>query len=147
MSNPNAKHPGRSIHVFPSTLQSVGQAPHALAEEASTMLPTPNRYWRLFSDPGLAPPDPGLSPITPGLGPPVVTTGVPRSHPTGPNADRDDPGHCPLHLLTGPGTDAPTSPCPPADGAARSTPVEAVPRRTPRRSTPPASRGRDREPE
>ncbi|RZS22803.1 hypothetical protein BHM03_00055646 [Ensete ventricosum] len=73
-SNPNAEHPGGSTHVFPSTLQSVGQAPHAPAEEASTMLPTPNRYWRLFNDPGLAPPDPGLSPITPGLGPPVVTT-------------------------------------------------------------------------
>ncbi|RZS10621.1 hypothetical protein BHM03_00041861 [Ensete ventricosum] len=73
-SNPNAEHPGGSIHVFPSTLQPVGQAPHAPAEEASTMLPTPNRYWRLFNDPGLAPPDPGLSPITPGLGPPVVTT-------------------------------------------------------------------------
>ncbi|RZS28342.1 hypothetical protein BHM03_00061925 [Ensete ventricosum] len=38
------------------------------------MLPTPNHYWRLFNDPGLAPPDPELSPITPGLGPPVVTT-------------------------------------------------------------------------
>ncbi|RRT79818.1 hypothetical protein B296_00000510 [Ensete ventricosum] len=38
------------------------------------ILPTPNRYWRLFNDPGLAPPDPGLSPITPGLGPPTVTT-------------------------------------------------------------------------
>ncbi|RRT31259.1 hypothetical protein B296_00049413 [Ensete ventricosum] len=48
------------------------------------------------------------------------------------NVDRYDPGHCPLHPSTGPGTDAPTSPCPPADGAARSTPVEAIPRRTPR---------------
>ncbi|RZR97827.1 hypothetical protein BHM03_00027082 [Ensete ventricosum] len=38
------------------------------------MLPTPNCYWRLFNDPGLAPPNPGLSPITPGLGPPAVTT-------------------------------------------------------------------------
>ncbi|RWW77802.1 hypothetical protein BHE74_00013999 [Ensete ventricosum] len=73
-SNPNAERPGGSIHVFPSTLQPFGQAPHAPAEEESTMLPTPNRYWRLFNDPGLAPPDPGLSPITPGLGPPVVTT-------------------------------------------------------------------------
>ncbi|RRT78700.1 hypothetical protein B296_00011605 [Ensete ventricosum] len=43
------------------------------------MLPTPNRYWRLFNDPGLAPPDPGLSPITPGLGTPVVTTKAPLS--------------------------------------------------------------------
>ncbi|RWW79602.1 hypothetical protein BHE74_00012097 [Ensete ventricosum] len=38
------------------------------------MLPTPNRYWRLFNDPRLAPLDPGLSPITSGLGPPGVTT-------------------------------------------------------------------------
>ncbi|RRT32965.1 hypothetical protein B296_00053254 [Ensete ventricosum] len=38
------------------------------------MLPTPNRYWRLFNDPRLVPPDPGLSPIVPGLRPPVVTT-------------------------------------------------------------------------
>ncbi|RWW53182.1 hypothetical protein BHE74_00040350 [Ensete ventricosum] len=38
------------------------------------MLPTPNHYWRLFNDPGLAPSDPGLSPITPGLEPPIVTT-------------------------------------------------------------------------
>ncbi|RZS29033.1 hypothetical protein BHM03_00062700 [Ensete ventricosum] len=40
------------------------------------MLPTPNRYWRLFNDPGLAPPDHRLSPITLGLRPPVVTTEV-----------------------------------------------------------------------
>ncbi|RZR92909.1 hypothetical protein BHM03_00021296 [Ensete ventricosum] len=73
-SNPNTEHPGGSTHVFPSTLQPVGQAPRVPAEEASTILPTPNRYWRLFNDPGLAPPDPGLSPITRGLGPPVVTT-------------------------------------------------------------------------
>ncbi|RZR77492.1 hypothetical protein BHM03_00002604 [Ensete ventricosum] len=52
----------------------VGQAPRVLAEEASMMLPTLNRYWRLFNNPGLAPPDPGLSPITPGLGLPGVTT-------------------------------------------------------------------------
>ncbi|RRT77098.1 hypothetical protein B296_00026196 [Ensete ventricosum] len=73
-SNPNTEHPGGSTHVFPSTLQPVGQAPHVPTEEASTILPTPNRYWRLFNDPGLAPPDPRLSPITPGLGPPVMTT-------------------------------------------------------------------------
>ncbi|RZS20764.1 hypothetical protein BHM03_00053318 [Ensete ventricosum] len=73
-SNPNAEHPGGSIHVFPPTSQPVGQAPHTPTEEASMILPTPNRYWRLFNDPRLAPPDPGLSPITPSLGPPVVTT-------------------------------------------------------------------------
>ncbi|RZR71603.1 hypothetical protein BHM03_00006002 [Ensete ventricosum] len=73
-SNPNTEHPGGSIHVFPSTLQPVGQAPRVPAEEASTMLPTPNRYWRLLNDPGLAPPDPRLSPITSGLGPSGVTT-------------------------------------------------------------------------
>ncbi|RWW02705.1 hypothetical protein GW17_00034192 [Ensete ventricosum] len=73
-SNPNTEHPGGSTHVFPSTLQSVGQAPRVPAKEASTVLPTPNRYWRLFNDPGLAPPNPGLSPITPGLEPTVVTT-------------------------------------------------------------------------
>ncbi|RZS18992.1 hypothetical protein BHM03_00051332 [Ensete ventricosum] len=44
MSNPNAEHPRGSIHVFPSTLQLIGQAPHAPAEEASTMLPTPNQH-------------------------------------------------------------------------------------------------------
>ncbi|RRT51107.1 hypothetical protein B296_00023979 [Ensete ventricosum] len=38
------------------------------------MLPTPNRYWRLFNDPGLALPDPGLYPITLGLGLPGITT-------------------------------------------------------------------------
>ncbi|RRT49253.1 hypothetical protein B296_00027495 [Ensete ventricosum] len=74
MSNPNTEHPGGSTYVFPSTLQSVGQAPRVSVEEASTILLTPNRYWRLFNDPGLAPPDPGLSPIMPGLGPPIVTT-------------------------------------------------------------------------
>ncbi|RZS00501.1 hypothetical protein BHM03_00030207 [Ensete ventricosum] len=73
-SNTNTEHLGGSTHVFPSTLQPVGQAPHVPTEEASTILPTPNRYWRLFNDPGLAPPDPGLSPITSGLGPLVVTT-------------------------------------------------------------------------
>ncbi|RWW17278.1 hypothetical protein GW17_00018800 [Ensete ventricosum] len=73
-SNPNTEHPGESIHVFPSTLQPIGQAPHASAEEASTMLPTSNHYWRLLNDPRLAPLDPGLSPITRGLGPPVVMT-------------------------------------------------------------------------
>ncbi|RZR81464.1 hypothetical protein BHM03_00007692 [Ensete ventricosum] len=73
-SNPNTEHPGGSTHVFPSTLQLVGQAPRVPAEEASMILPTSNRYWRLFNDPWLAPPDPELSPITPGLGPPVVTT-------------------------------------------------------------------------
>ncbi|RZS22496.1 hypothetical protein BHM03_00055284 [Ensete ventricosum] len=73
-SNPNTEHPGGSIYVFPSTLQPVSQAPRVPAKEASTMLPTPNRYWRLFNDRGLAPPDPGHSPITPGLGPPDVTT-------------------------------------------------------------------------
>ncbi|RZR82623.1 hypothetical protein BHM03_00009075 [Ensete ventricosum] len=73
-SNPNREHPGGSTHVFPSTLQPVDQVPRVPAEEASTILPTPNRYWRLFNDLGLAPPDPRLSPITPGLGPPVVTT-------------------------------------------------------------------------
>ncbi|RWV98764.1 hypothetical protein GW17_00038367, partial [Ensete ventricosum] len=59
-SNPNTKHPGGSTHVFPSTLQPVGQAPRVPAEEASMILPTPNHYWRLFNDPGLAPLDPGL---------------------------------------------------------------------------------------
>ncbi|RZS25634.1 hypothetical protein BHM03_00058859 [Ensete ventricosum] len=75
-SNPNTEHPGGSIHVFPSTLQTVGKAPCVPTEEASTMLPTPNRYWRLVNNPGLAPLDPGLSPITSGLGPPGVTTEV-----------------------------------------------------------------------
>ncbi|RRT40314.1 hypothetical protein B296_00041595 [Ensete ventricosum] len=73
-SNPNAERPDGSIHVFPSTLQPVGQAPHTPTEEASTMLPIPNHYWRLFNDLRLTLPDPGLSPITPGLGPPIVTT-------------------------------------------------------------------------
>ncbi|RWW49987.1 hypothetical protein BHE74_00043799 [Ensete ventricosum] len=73
-SNPNSEHPGGSTHVLPSTLQSVCQAPRFLAEEASTVLPTPNRYWRLFNDPRLTPPDPGLTPPPPSLGPPVVTT-------------------------------------------------------------------------
>ncbi|RWV84676.1 hypothetical protein GW17_00053589 [Ensete ventricosum] len=49
-------------------------APRVPTEEASTMIPTLNRYWRLFNDPGLAPLDPILSPIMPGLGPPGVTT-------------------------------------------------------------------------
>ncbi|RRT53455.1 hypothetical protein B296_00028176 [Ensete ventricosum] len=75
-SNQNTEHPDESIHVFPSTLQPVGQAPRILAEEVSTTLATPNHYWRLFNDPWLAPPDPGLSPITPGLGPPGMTTEV-----------------------------------------------------------------------
>ncbi|RRT46092.1 hypothetical protein B296_00021815 [Ensete ventricosum] len=75
-SNPNSKHPGGSTHVFPSTLQSVGQAPRFPAEEASTILPTPNCYWRLFNDPRLISPDLGLSPTPPGLGPPVVTAEV-----------------------------------------------------------------------
>ncbi|RZS07736.1 hypothetical protein BHM03_00038639 [Ensete ventricosum] len=48
--------------------------PRVPTEEASTMIPTLNRYWRLFNDPGLAPLDPILSPIMPGLGPPGVTT-------------------------------------------------------------------------
>ncbi|RRT32222.1 hypothetical protein B296_00047473 [Ensete ventricosum] len=52
-------------------------------EEASTILPTPNRYWRLFNDPRLAPPDLGLSPITSGLGPPVVTIEAFLEHPGG----------------------------------------------------------------
>ncbi|RWW81429.1 hypothetical protein BHE74_00010162 [Ensete ventricosum] len=82
-SNPNMEHPGGSIYVFPSTLQPVSQAPRVPAKEASTMLPTPNRYWRLFNDRGLAPPDPGHSPITPGLGPPDVTTEAFLEHPRG----------------------------------------------------------------
>ncbi|RWV82976.1 hypothetical protein GW17_00055480, partial [Ensete ventricosum] len=73
-SNLSTEHLGGSTHVFPSTLQPVGQAPCVLTKEASTILPTPNHYWRLFNDPGLAPQDPGLSPITSGLRPPVVTT-------------------------------------------------------------------------
>ncbi|RRT31469.1 hypothetical protein B296_00054969 [Ensete ventricosum] len=68
-SNPNTEHPGGSIHVLRSTLQPVGQAPRIPTVEASTMLATPNRYWRLFNDPRFAPPDLGLSPITSGLGP------------------------------------------------------------------------------
>ncbi|RWW82287.1 hypothetical protein BHE74_00009248 [Ensete ventricosum] len=90
-SNPNTEHPGGSIHVFPSTLQSVGQAPRVPTEEASMMLPTLNHYWRLFNDPGLAPPDLGLSLITSGLEPPVMTTEA--FHPTSPNADWDDSSH------------------------------------------------------
>ncbi|RWW56415.1 hypothetical protein BHE74_00036864 [Ensete ventricosum] len=73
MSNPNSEHPRGSTHVFPSTLQPADQAPRFPAKEASTMLPTPNRYWRLFNDPGLTPLDPGLSPTPLGLEPPVVT--------------------------------------------------------------------------
>ncbi|RZS02658.1 hypothetical protein BHM03_00032726 [Ensete ventricosum] len=65
-SNPNSEHPGGSTHVLPSTLQPVGQAPRFPAEELSTVLPTPNHYWRLFNDPGLTPPPPSV-------GPPVVT--------------------------------------------------------------------------
>ncbi|RWW80984.1 hypothetical protein BHE74_00010648 [Ensete ventricosum] len=65
-SNPNSEHPDGSTHVLPSTLQPADQAPCFPVEEASTMLPTPNRYWRLFNDPGLTPPPPSL-------GPPVVT--------------------------------------------------------------------------
>ncbi|RRT78009.1 hypothetical protein B296_00012576 [Ensete ventricosum] len=72
-SNPNSEHLGGSTHVFPSTLQPVSQAPCFPTEEASTILPTPNCYWRLFNDLGLTPPDPGLSPTPLGLGPPVMT--------------------------------------------------------------------------
>ncbi|RRT75842.1 hypothetical protein B296_00026938 [Ensete ventricosum] len=72
---------------------------------------------------------------------------VSRSHPTNPNADWDDPSHCPLHPSTGPSVDAPASACPSADVAVGSTPVKVVPRRTPRRSTPPPGRSHDREPE
>ncbi|RZS08451.1 hypothetical protein BHM03_00039417 [Ensete ventricosum] len=61
------------------------------------------------------------------------------------SADRDDPSHCPLHPSTGLGTNPPTSARPLAGGAGGSTPVEAVPRGTPQRSTPPTGRGRDRE--
>ncbi|RRT36852.1 hypothetical protein B296_00048498 [Ensete ventricosum] len=147
MSNPNMEHPDGSTHVFPSTLQAVGQAPRILAEEASTMLPTPNRYWRLFNDPGLAPPDAGLYPITSGLGPPRNNRGVSQSHPTSPNADWDDPSYCPLHPSTSPSADAPASAYPSTDIAVGSTPVKAIPRRTPRQSTPPLDRSHDREPE
>ncbi|RWV86103.1 hypothetical protein GW17_00052040 [Ensete ventricosum] len=73
-SNPNSEHPGGSTHVLPATMQSAGQAPRFPAEEASTMLHIPNRYWRLFNDPRLTPPDLELSPTPSGLGPPVVTT-------------------------------------------------------------------------
>ncbi|RWW65703.1 hypothetical protein BHE74_00026979 [Ensete ventricosum] len=82
-SNPNSEHPGGSTHVFLSTLQSVGQAPRFPTEEASTILPTPNRYWRLFNDPRLIPPDLGLSLTPPGFGPPVVTAVVFLQHPGG----------------------------------------------------------------
>ncbi|RRT47659.1 hypothetical protein B296_00028312 [Ensete ventricosum] len=113
------------------------------------MLPTPNRYWRLFNDPRLAPPDPGLSPIT--RGPRASrcdNQGIFRSQPTSPNADWDDPSHCPLHPSTGPSVDAPTSAYPSADGVAGITPVKAVPRRTPPRFvTPPPGRSHDQEPE
>ncbi|RWW12345.1 hypothetical protein GW17_00023989 [Ensete ventricosum] len=81
-SNPNTELLGGSTHVFSSTLQPVGQAPRVPTEETSTKLPTPNRYWRLFNDPGLAPPDPGVSPITPGLGP----SNTPAEHPTTPRS-------------------------------------------------------------
>ncbi|RWW11398.1 hypothetical protein GW17_00024990 [Ensete ventricosum] len=74
MSNPNSKHPSGFTHVLPSTLQPVGQTPHFLVKEASTVPPTPNRYWRLFNDLGLTPPAPGLIPPPPNLGPPIVTT-------------------------------------------------------------------------
>ncbi|RRT81122.1 hypothetical protein B296_00015275 [Ensete ventricosum] len=61
--------------LLPSfTLVNNHDAPRVPTEEASTMIPTLNRYWRLFNDPGLAPLDPILSPIMPGLGPPGVTT-------------------------------------------------------------------------
>ncbi|RZS11534.1 hypothetical protein BHM03_00042856 [Ensete ventricosum] len=148
-SNPNTEHPGGSIHVFPSTLQLVGQASRVPAEEVSMMLPTLNRYWRMFNDPRLAPSDPELSPIT--RGPRASrcdNRGIFRSHPTSPNADWDDPSHCPLHPSTGPSVDAPTSAYPSTDGAARITPVKAVPRRTPPRfDTPPPGRSHDQEPE
>ncbi|RZR83740.1 hypothetical protein BHM03_00010469 [Ensete ventricosum] len=72
-SNPNSEHPGGSTHVLPSTLQPADQAPCFPEEEASTVLPTPNRYWRLFNDPRLTPPDLGLTPPPRSLGPPVVT--------------------------------------------------------------------------
>ncbi|RRT82968.1 hypothetical protein B296_00002367 [Ensete ventricosum] len=48
------------------------------------------------------------------------------------NADRDDPSHCPLNPSTSPGTDPPTSARPSAGGAGGSTPIEVVPRGTPR---------------
>ncbi|RRT49687.1 hypothetical protein B296_00050451 [Ensete ventricosum] len=70
--NPNSEHPDGSTHVLPSTLQPTGQT-RFLAKEASTVLPTPNRSWRLFNDSGLTLPDPGLTPPPPSLGPPVVT--------------------------------------------------------------------------
>ncbi|RWW60641.1 hypothetical protein BHE74_00032359 [Ensete ventricosum] len=71
-SNPNLEHPGGSTHVLPSALQPVGQAPRFLVEEASTVLPTPNHYWRLFNDPRLTPPNPGRTPPPLSLGPPIV---------------------------------------------------------------------------
>ncbi|RWW81318.1 hypothetical protein BHE74_00010297 [Ensete ventricosum] len=69
-SNPNSERPGGFTHVLPSTLQP----PRFPTEEASTVPPTPNRYWRLFNDPGLTPPAPGLTPLPLNLEPPIVTT-------------------------------------------------------------------------
>ncbi|RRT72952.1 hypothetical protein B296_00021112 [Ensete ventricosum] len=148
-SNPNTEHPDGSIHVFPSTLQPVDQAPRVPAEEASTMLPTRNRYWRLFNDPGIAPLDPlTFSHHVEPRASRRDNRGVSRSHPTSLNADWDDPSHYPIHPLTGPSTDTPTSVYPSTGGAAGSTPVKAVTRRTlPRFNTPPPGRSHDREPE
>ncbi|RZS10690.1 hypothetical protein BHM03_00041949 [Ensete ventricosum] len=61
-SNPNSKHPGGFTYVLPPTLQTGGQAPRFPAEEANVMAPTPNRYQRLFNDPGFTPPASNLGP-------------------------------------------------------------------------------------
>ncbi|RWW62596.1 hypothetical protein BHE74_00030268 [Ensete ventricosum] len=66
-SNPNSEHPDGFTHNLPPTLQAAGQTPRFPAEEASTVVPTPNRYWRFLNDPG-------FTPLAPNPRPPAVST-------------------------------------------------------------------------
>ncbi|RWV94825.1 hypothetical protein GW17_00042601 [Ensete ventricosum] len=52
----NLEHPGGSTHITSPTLQTRGPSSTLPTKEVNGSAPTPNRYWRLFNDPGFSPP-------------------------------------------------------------------------------------------
>ncbi|RRT65829.1 hypothetical protein B296_00040169 [Ensete ventricosum] len=65
-TNPNLEHLDGQAHISLPTLQAWGSNLLLPAEETSSLVPTPNRYWRLLNDPGLSPPttNPGPPPVS-----------------------------------------------------------------------------------
>ncbi|RWW24379.1 hypothetical protein GW17_00011341 [Ensete ventricosum] len=55
-TNPNLEHLDGQDHISLPTLQAWGSNLLLPAEETSSLVPTPNRYWRLLNDPRLSPP-------------------------------------------------------------------------------------------